>query len=385
MPANSSAFFPKSDNDRLSKEDGYFVWGHRMQKAFQYCGLWPVVNGSMPRPSPGSAEEAVWLKMDTAVTALLTQCIKGELVVKIVHLETSCEAWDLFALEYSQIGSGSIMYWFACLTQHMPSGGNVSAHINDYQEAICYLANADFSIPEYVAAAILLSTLPKDPKDPESWDYFIKGVKIDKNTTTLSSVINQILEEKHRSSRPDAQSKSVRAESTLVAREKSARVAGTKFCRNCKCTGHKLQDCWAPGGGKEGQGPKRRPHKKKGWERANVAADGGGDESLNVVLEKCLMACEVTLSAYPLRDVISVPSFPKPPHAEDSVYSAHIMLSTVPIIDSSASSHIFSDHSIFSTYQSSSGNIHGFSDGHSSIMGRGEAQVLAALPSGNLV
>jgi hypothetical protein len=222
MPANSSAFFPKSDDDRLSKEDGYFVWGHRMQKAFQYCGLWPVVNGSMPRPSPGSAEEAVWLKMDTAATALLTQCIKGELVVKIVHLETSREAWDLFASEYSQIGSGSIMYWFARLTQHMPSGRNVSAHINDYQEAIHYLANANFSIPEYVAAAILLSTLPKDPKDPKSWDYFIKGVKIDKNTTTLSSVINQILEEKHRSSRPDAQSESVRAESALAAREKSA-------------------------------------------------------------------------------------------------------------------------------------------------------------------
>ena len=65
-----------------------------------------------------------------------------------------------------------------------------------FQEAIRYLANAEFNIPGYIAAAILLSTLPSDPGDPHSWNQHVAGIKIDKNTTNLSSVINGILEEK---------------------------------------------------------------------------------------------------------------------------------------------------------------------------------------------
>ena len=65
-----------------------------------------------------------------------------------------------------------------------------------FQEAIHYLANTEFNIPGYIAAAILLSTLPSDPGDPHSWNQHVAGVKINKDTTTLSSVVNGILEEK---------------------------------------------------------------------------------------------------------------------------------------------------------------------------------------------
>ena len=54
---------------------------------------------------------------------------------------------------------------------------------------------------------------------------------------------------------------------------------------------------WAPGGGKEGQGPRRKRKKEKDKEKANVA-DAGGDESSNIVFQKCLAAREVTFSAY---------------------------------------------------------------------------------------
>ena len=59
------------------------------------------------------------------------------------------------------------------------------------------LANTEFEIPGYIAAAILLSTLPSNPGDPHSWNQHVTSVKIDKTTTTLSSVINGILEEEH--------------------------------------------------------------------------------------------------------------------------------------------------------------------------------------------
>jgi hypothetical protein len=55
------------------------------------------------------------------------------------------------------------MLWFRQLTKQLSSGGNISAHITGFQEAICYLANTKFNIPSYITATILLSTLPSNP------------------------------------------------------------------------------------------------------------------------------------------------------------------------------------------------------------------------------
>ena len=85
------------------------------------------------------------------------------------------------------------MLWFRQLTRQLTPGGNVSAHVSGFQEAICHLANADFQIPLYIGAAILLSALPSDPHDSVSWNNNVSGVKIDKLTITLSSVIAGIL------------------------------------------------------------------------------------------------------------------------------------------------------------------------------------------------
>ena len=367
--------FPKGDTDRLAGEDGYLVWALRMQNAFEYCGLLDIVDGKITRPSPGDTTEAVWLKMNAAAHAFMIQCINSNLVMK--NSEGDLGPSGVRVLTTS--GSGSIIYWFSRLTHHMSPTGNVSEHITSFQEAVRYLANADFTISESVTAAILLSTLPNDPKDPVSWDYFIKGIKITK-TTTLSSVISQILEEKRRQT---SASTSHSAETALAALEWNARAASKKWCRNCKSDGHDWSDCWATGGGKEGQGPKRK-RKKKVKEKANVADEEKG-ESANVVTERCLVSNETYFSDYASVISESTPtaSPPTPHDVMDSVYSAHTMSSLTPIIDSGASSHIFPDRSTFHTYNHSSGSVNGFGDSSSSISGHGEAQVLTIVPNGS--
>lgn len=45
-------------------------------------------------------------------------------------------------------------------------------------------------------------------------------------------------------------------------------------CFNCHKKGHKKPDCWAKGGGKEGQGPKWKDRKPKGGESKEGARDG---------------------------------------------------------------------------------------------------------------
>ena len=54
--------------------------------------------------------------------------------------------------------------------------------------------------------------------------------------------------------------------------EKALNANSNVVCHNCKKKGHKKADCWAKGGGKEGQGPKQKTGKGKKSEMAIIAA-----------------------------------------------------------------------------------------------------------------
>ena len=171
-----------------------------MKNGFESCKMWGVVSGPKTLPAKDILARTVmlviWQKKDHLVKALITQCTKMELIIKVTHFETSNKAWDLLTAEFSQTSSSSLMLWFHCLTKQLPLGGDVPTHITSFQEAVCHLANAKFKILNYVTAAILLSTLPSDPNEPSNWNNFISGIKIDKVTMTLSSIISAILEVK---------------------------------------------------------------------------------------------------------------------------------------------------------------------------------------------
>ena len=53
-------------------------------------------------------------------------------------------------------------------------------------------------------------------------------------------------------------------------------------CTNCKKKGHIKENCWAKGGGKEGQGPcqkkQSKSKKKKGKVKANIANESSSNE-----------------------------------------------------------------------------------------------------------
>jgi hypothetical protein len=121
-----------------------------------------VINGSETILSDDAAhivKHWIWKKKVNLAKAMITQCVKSDLVIKVAHVKHAKESWDVFASEFSQTGSGSIMLWFRCLTKQLLTGSDISAHVTGFQEAICYFANAEFEIPGYIAAAILLSTL----------------------------------------------------------------------------------------------------------------------------------------------------------------------------------------------------------------------------------
>lgn len=182
LPTSAAHIFPKHDVDRLENEAGYYPWSLQMKNVFSTAEMWGVVSGTETKPGNdvfNSEAHTNWESKDDMAKALITQCIKSDLIIKVTH-------------------AGLIMLWFRQLTKQMPAGSNVTAHCTNFQEAICYLANAEFEILSYIVAAILLSTLPSGPSGPQSWNNHVTGVKIEKTTTTLPSVINGILKEKCR-------------------------------------------------------------------------------------------------------------------------------------------------------------------------------------------
>ena len=60
--------------------------------------------------------------------------------------------------------------------------------------------------------------------------------------------------------------------------EKALNADSETICHNCKKKGHKKADCWAKGGGKEGQGPRQKKGKKA--ETATVATVDNDDKEL---------------------------------------------------------------------------------------------------------
>src|SRR5882762_7004511 len=395
LPTSSAAIFPKTEGDRLENEENYYVWSVRMRNAFKSCEMMGVVDGSETCPPDDTThivKHRIWKKKDNLAKAMITQCVKADLIIKVAHAKHAKESWDMFASEYSQTGSGSIMLWFRRLTKQLSSGGDISAHVTGFQEAIRYLANAEFEIPGYIAAAILLSTLPSDPGDPHSWNQHVTGIKINKKSTTLSSVINGILEEKRRLTEDD-KTDAQKQESALTTLEQAAHKRGKPFCCNHMREGHSTSECCSISVDKNKQ-DKQKPSnkksrgKKKGKEKAHNTTDGGGgdsdsdnEDSHHVKFEKCLMTSVGDFSDYSLSDG---KSFTSPNNPEAKAYSA-CTAANLPaiIIDSGTTSHIHSNHANFKSLKSSSsGSINGFKDGSRMIQGHGEAQLYAQLPTG---
>lgn len=142
LTSSSAHIFPRNDTDRLENEAGYYPWSIRMKNGFESCEMWGVVSGSETIPQKdvftGTNATETWQKKDRLAKALITQCIKSELIIKVAHAETSNEAWDLLAAEFGQTGSGSLMLWFRRLTKQLPLGGDVSAHVTARSRHVSY-------------------------------------------------------------------------------------------------------------------------------------------------------------------------------------------------------------------------------------------------------
>jgi hypothetical protein len=133
------------------------------------------------------------------------------------------------------------------------------------------LASLGTSLSEQDFSATILGSLPK------SYDQFISAVtataSVLKQELNPDDLIQTIIDEyDRRSTRPGAKEKS--ADAAFFTGNNNRGKPGKRAdkdieCFNCHKKGHKKADCWAKGGGKEGQGPKSRSKKEKDEPKRN--------------------------------------------------------------------------------------------------------------------
>ncbi|EEB89195.1 hypothetical protein MPER_12732, partial [Moniliophthora perniciosa FA553] len=256
---------------QLTGSEDYLPWSIIVMNALTSCDVLEVVTGeeTCPAKDVDSVGFANWKKKDNQAKTYLLRCISSPLVVQVGNCSTSHAMWLVLKQYGDQKGSGTLMYWMRRLVTPLPESGS-----------------SEFPVPSYLQAALLLATLPADPKDPKSWYSFIRTQSITKDTE-LSDIISAIKE----TTRVDAAimpQSDAAVEAALSTLERGARHKGEYWCTNCWTKGHTKSYCTNPGGGQHGKDKKKKKKKEKGSkgkEKAHAAEDGGGGETSNVVLE----------------------------------------------------------------------------------------------------
>ena len=273
------SIFP-SGVDRLAGEDGYAAWAIRMKRAFEYCGLTDLIEGSFVKPLPGGALVPVWQRMNSYARTYITQSITDNILENISDLYDAKKIWDRLEQEYSQVNSNAITRWFSQLRHPMRLDENVLDHVTNFQRTRDRLATARFIIPDSTAAGILLSTLLYEPNHPQSWDHFVKKFEMS-NTTTLSNLVGEIRQENHRRSSTTSTTNYYPRfiESKITPLEHDGGASGKNRCGNCKREGHDWSECSLSHGGREAQ--KRCQHcKRDGHDWPQCFLPGGGREGV---------------------------------------------------------------------------------------------------------
>ena len=167
----------------------------------------------------------------------------------------------------------------------------------------------------------------------ELMDYFIEEAE------------HCVIEENHAKQTESVMQAQAKKNKGCTKKEKSH-----KLCVNCDKSSHTKEDCWAPGGGKEGQGPNQQKQGSKGKKIEESAAKTTTEE---------VFAFTCTLTFVDIADSLKIPP------------SKHGV-----IVNSGASSHFCPDKSKFINLRPLEGqNIHTTNDGVILACGIGDVSI----------
>ena len=216
-----------------------------------------IVNG-IPEPKeagkPTATEAKVIVEMtkkDAKARTRIELAVGDSEMIHLLGVMTAKAMWDqLQTVKETQgrlgiLSAHQMLFWYSADETAFDMASHITK-LRRMQEELHLMGSV---VPDNNFVMILLTSLP------EAWDNYTSGYlgSQGNNPMVNSSELIAVLLDKDRRKKGHS---SDGGSGNIVMQVKE-----TCECHNCKKKGHLVKDCWAKGGGKEGQGPKRKKGK----------------------------------------------------------------------------------------------------------------------------
>jgi hypothetical protein len=264
------------------KANNWLPWKTRIEAICYDKKLMKYLNGTEAKPTaatpaaPKPDEQAAisaWEEQDGKARSIIVLNVSDSEMVHVMGATTAANMWkNLKMVKESTGGVARLTAKRKLYRTFAEEGSDIADHILKLRQVQEELNVMGAAIKDEDFLDILMTSLP------ESWDIFtttynsanVTGVKTLTSHDFISAVYDEIRRRANRTgtSNGDTAMKAV-SHSTHPKGTRRDDERSSVVCHNCQKKGHMKKDCWRPGGGKEGQGPKQ----KKGKDRANKAED----------------------------------------------------------------------------------------------------------------
>ena len=292
------------------------------------CNLWEIVTGEEECPDDYYVEEVRhWNRRDKIARILIKNLLNPRDYIQVQHIEHAADIWKiLLELHQSTGAQGKVDLIWKFWSMRCAEGASVREHIGSVRTIHAELAEMGIVIEGYLLAIVLSKSLPS------SYDAYVStlfaSIK-DLEEADPNYITRKIFEEEQRRDKQSA----------------DVNITLPNYCANCKKPGHIRDDCYAKGGGKEGQGPrqiawrKRQEYKKK--QKDTEYDKGAQEQSAQAVENDVFVITHV--------EQLETSNF------ESANFTACSWSPNSWIADSGASTHIANQREMFIDYQPSNG------------------------------
>src|ERR1700678_1033216 len=234
-------------------------------------------SGALTQIQQGALDEYAakllrWRSGEAIVRQAIASMISDSLFLEVRKRESAKEMWDAVRDQREKKSRMVTVDLRRKLqAEKCPESGDIRAHLYKLQAMREDLASMGGSINDEDFTSIILGSIPL------SYDTYIAAITATSSllnqTLSPTNLIDAIRDEADRRTIKNPKSKKDEHDSAFVANQCSDRGKkggeGSKKaikgkCYNCKRVGHYAKDCWAPGGGSEGKGPKQKEKRDKG-------------------------------------------------------------------------------------------------------------------------
>ncbi|XP_071579377.1 uncharacterized protein [Temnothorax nylanderi] len=200
--------------EKLS-DGNYEAWKMQMRSVLIYNDLWGYTSGEIVRPEAEASASNWTTKDEKALVLIILSVSKAELG----HLKkavTSKQAWDELARIHSSKGpkGSSVCVYRQLYNLRKSPSESMSQYINNFQEKVNLLEDAEIEIPPELQSIMLLSSLPDD------FENFCVAIESRDQIPTVDFIKGKLIEEEAR--RQGNDNKENATTSALVSRKAHA-------------------------------------------------------------------------------------------------------------------------------------------------------------------